>query len=161
MKGEQQVFGATTVVPYFVIAYYTAGKRYWIHAGLGKVFADDGTTRTEITPATPPGGGIDDRWTGGVLNGVLVLNNGVNNPYFWGGTGVLAPLTGWPASTTAKSIRPFKNVLVALNVTKSGTNYATWSSGLMLQLLATFLAAGTLPTKPSWPVNWSWPKTRA
>ena len=124
MKGEQQVFGATTVVPYFVIAYYTAGKRYWIHAGLGKVFADDGTTRTEITPATPPSGAIDDRWTGGVLNGVLVLNNGVNNPYFWAGTGVLAPLTGWPASTQAKSIRPFKNVLVALNVTKSGTNYA-------------------------------------
>lgn len=142
MKGEQMVFDATTVVPYFLIAYYTGGKKYWIHAGLAGVFADDGTTRLDITPAVAPTGAIDDRWTGGVLNGILVLNNGVNNPYFWNGTGILAPLTAWPASTTAKSLRPFKYWLVALNVTKSGTEYAhmvKWSDAS---------DPGTLPT--SW-----------
>ena len=123
MKGEQKVFDTPSVTPYWLQPYYQGGKRYWVHAGLASAFADDGTTRTTITPAAAPTGGIDDRWTGGVLNGVLVMNNGVDNPYFWGGTGILAPLTGWPASTTAKSIRPFKNVLVALNVTKTGTNY--------------------------------------
>lgn len=123
MKGEQKVFTTPTVTPYWLQPYYQGGKRYWVHAGLAAAFADDGTTRTTITPAVAPTGAIDDRWTGGVLNGVLVMNNGVNNPYYWGGSGVLAPLTAWPANTTAKSIRPFKNVLVALNVTKSGTNY--------------------------------------
>lgn len=123
MKGEQKIFDTPTVTPYWLQPYYQGGKRYWVHAGLAAVFADDGTARTTITPAVAPTGAIDDRWTGGVLNGVLVMNNGVNNPYYWGGTGVLAPLTAWPASTTAKSIRPFKNFLVALNVTKTGTNY--------------------------------------
>lgn len=123
MKGEQAVFGAPTITPYWLHPYYQGGKRRWVHAGLSKVFADDGTTRTEITPAVAPTGAIDDRWTGGASNGVFVCNNGVDNPYYWGGTGVLAPLPGWPANTKASSVRPFKNVLVALDVTKTGTRY--------------------------------------
>ncbi|MDE1997656.1 MAG: hypothetical protein KGI52_01885 [Burkholderiales bacterium] len=131
MKGEQQVFASPSVTPYWLQAYYQGGKRYWVHAGLANVFVDDGTTRTDITPTSAPTGAVDNRWTGGVLNGTLVMNNGVNNPYFWGGTGVLTPLTAWPASTTAASLRPFKNFLVALDVTKSGARYAhmvKWST---------------------------------
>lgn len=123
MKGSQKVFDTPTFTPYWLQPYYQGGKIYWIHAGLAAVAADDGTTRTVITPASAPTGAVDDRWTGGVLGGVLVMNNGKDAPLYWGGTGVLATLTGWPASTTAKSLRPFKQVLVALGITKSGTRY--------------------------------------
>lgn len=123
MKGEQRVFDAPTFTPYWLQPYYQGGKIYWIHAGLAAVAADDGTARTTITPASPPTGAVDDRWTGGVLGGVLVMNNGKDAPLYWGGTGVLTTLTGWPANTTAKSLRPFKSVLVGLGITKSGTAY--------------------------------------
>ena len=75
MKGDQRVFDAPVSAPYWLQPYNTATTQYWIHACLNAVYADDGTTRLNITPATAPTGGIDDRWTGGVLNGVLVMNN--------------------------------------------------------------------------------------
>ena len=130
MKGELQVFTTPSVVPYWLQPYYQGGKRYWVHAGLSAVYTDDGTTRTNITPSTAPTGGIDNRWTGGVLNGVLVANNGVDAPWYWGGTGLMLALPGWTAGMKAASLRPFKNVLVALDVTKSSTRYANmvkWS----------------------------------
>lgn len=123
MKGEQKIFDTPAVTPYWLQPFYQGTSIFWIHAGTGAVYADTGAARTNITPASAPTGGVDDRWTGGVLNGVLVANNGLDNPYYWGGTGILLPLPAWPASTKAKSVRPFKNVLVALGINKAGTDY--------------------------------------
>lgn len=130
--GQQSIFDAPTVTPYFLTPYSTTIARYWIHAGLASVFADDGTTRTDIT-GTAPTGGVYDRWTGGALNGVLVLNNGVDVPQFWGGDVLtnLATLTGWDTNWRAASVRPFKNYLVALDVTKTATRFphmVKWSA---------------------------------
>lgn len=143
-RGLTNIFGATSVVPYWIAPYGTATTRYWIHAGLAKVFADDGTTRTEITPTSAPTGGIDDRWTGGTLNGVFVCNNGKDQPLFWGGNVAndLATLTGWDANERCKALRPFKNYLIALNITKTSTNYphmVKWSDAAV---------PGSIPT--SW-----------
>lgn len=128
MKGEQKVFDTPTVTPYWLQPYYTATNRYWVHAGLAKVFADyydsgNVLQRIDITPAVAPTGGVDDRWTGGVLNGVLVMNNGKDIPWYWAGTGVLTALPGWDPTWRAKSIRPFKNVLVAVGITKGSTYF--------------------------------------
>lgn len=120
MKGEQQIFATPTQAPYWLQAYYQGGNRWWVHAGLTGIFADNGTTRKDITPTSPPTGAIDDRYTGGVLNGVLVANNGKDEPWYWGGgSGTMQTLTGWNVQHRAASIRPFKNVLVALNITKN------------------------------------------
>ena len=132
-RGAAQVFDTPSQLPYFVAPYAAGSSRYWIHAGLTGMFADDGVTRTDIT-GTAPTGAIDDAWTGGVLGGVMVINNGVDVPQFWGGdTGTnFAALTGWDAGWRCKSIRPYKNFLISLNITKSGTNYrhmVKWSHG--------------------------------
>ena len=133
MNGEYQIFTTTSVVPYYVDAYQTGTKRYFVHAGLVSVFADDGVTRTNITNAAPYTGAQDDRWTGGTLNGVWIANNGVDKPQFWGGNVAtpMATLTAWPATYKAGVVRPFKNYLVALNITKGAVNYPNmvkWSS---------------------------------
>ena len=122
--GDTQVFDAPSVTPYFLAPYNVPAARYIIHAGTAAVYADDGTTRTDIT-GTAPTGGAADRWTGGTLNGVFVLNNGVDSPMYWGGNVAsnLATLTGWSANWKCAALRPFKNYLVALDVTKSGTRY--------------------------------------
>lgn len=118
-KGEKSPFAAPAVTPYWLQQYNANNKRWWVHAGLNALYADDGSTRTNITPASAPTGAIDDRWTGGVLNGVLIANNGVNVPISWGGTGVAVNLVNWPATTRAAVIRPFKNFVVALDITKN------------------------------------------
>lgn len=133
VRGSAQVFTTPAVTPYFITPYTTTTTRYWVHAGLTAVYVDDGTTRTNIT-GTAPTGAIDDRWTGGSINGVLVLNNGKDNPQYWGGTGTLANLPGWDTTNwKCKAMRPFKNFLIALNMTKTGVNYPNmvkWSTTL-------------------------------
>lgn len=66
-------------------------------------------------------GGRDDRWTGGVLAGIQVLNNGVDVPQYWtGDTNKLRTLPGWNTGWTAAVMVPWKNYLIALDITKSG-----------------------------------------
>ena len=132
VRGEAAIMGTPAAIPYGLFAYAAGTVRYAVHAGLTSVYVNDGSTSTDIT-GTAPTGNIDDKWTGGTLGGVLVLNNSVNAPMYWGGnTAVnLATLTAWPASTTCASMRPWKNYLFALDVTKSGTRYphmVKWSS---------------------------------
>jgi hypothetical protein len=107
------------------MAHQTATKRYWVHAGLAKVFVDDGTTRTEITPAAAFTGAIDDKWSGGTLSGILGLTNGIDKPVFWAGdTAVdLATFTAWDANELCKVLVPFKTFWVALDITKTTTRY--------------------------------------
>ena len=131
VRGTTQVFDTPAVTPYFISPYTTSTTRFWLHAGLAAVYVDDGTTRTDIT-GTAPTGAIDDKWTGGSLNGVFVLSNGKDLPMFWNGNTAtnLATLTGWDATWKAVAVRPFKNFIVALGMTKGASiypNMVKWS----------------------------------
>jgi len=65
-------------------------------------------------------GARDDQITGGVLNGVLVMNNPVNGLYYWGGD-IATKLRKVPNYTNiADAARPFKNYIVFLGSTVSG-----------------------------------------
>ncbi len=124
-RGMTNVFTTPTITPYYITPYQTVSAKYWVYAGTQKVFADDGTTQTEITPGTAFTGAVDDRWSGGTLSGVLVMNNGVDQPHYWNGNPAsdLVVLTGWNTNWRCASLRPFKDYLVALDITKSGTRY--------------------------------------
>lgn len=122
MLGHRDIFTTPSVTPYFIIPFGTTTSRFWVHSGIANTYADDGTTRTNITGSAFTGT-VDDRFTGGVLSGVLILNNGVDAPKYWAGSGTLAALTNWPAGWTAKALRTFKNYVVYLSPTKSGTSY--------------------------------------
>jgi hypothetical protein len=130
-RGAVASFTTPVVTPYYLTPYTTTTKRYWVHAGTAAVYADDGTTQTNITQNSFTGS-VDDKWTGGSVNGVLVLNNSVDTPQYWGGNTAqkLQNLPGWSSTWKAKSIRPFKNYLIALGITKSGDsfpNMVKWS----------------------------------
>ena len=132
IAGDAAALATPSVTPYHIQLFSTADTKYIVHAGLNAVYVDDGTTRTDIT-GTAPTGVQDNRWTGGTLNGVLVMNNGVDKPMYWGGDTAtnLATLTGWNSSWKCASLRPHRNYLVALDVTKGSTRYPTmvkWSS---------------------------------
>ena len=120
--GHSEIFGTPAVTPLHVAPYQTASKRYWIHCGASAVYADDGTTSTNVT-GTPPTGTASDRWSSASLQGVLLLNNGVDVPQYWAGISTLAALPGWNSSWRCKSIAAFKSFAVAVNITKSGTQF--------------------------------------
>lgn len=104
-------------------------QTYWVHATTSALYADNGSTQTNIT-GTALTATSTTKFTSCVLGGVLVISNGVDIPQAWGGTGTATNLTAWDATWRCKSLRSFKNYLVALNITKSGTNYASmvkWS----------------------------------
>ena len=122
--GYGQVFADTSVVPYMVMPHSSATVNYLVHCGVAKIYVDDGTTRTEIT-GTAPTGGTDNRWTGGTIGGLLVLSNGVDVPMYWDNNTAnnLATLTGWNSNHRCKSLRVFKNFLIALAPTKTSVLY--------------------------------------
>jgi hypothetical protein len=124
IAGQQQVFTTPTITPYFVASHQTATKRYWVHAGLAKVFVDDGTTRTEITGSAPTGA-IDDRWSGGTLNGIWAMTNGKDLPMAWDNNTAnnLATMTAWDTNERCAVLVPFKTYWIALDITKTSTRY--------------------------------------
>jgi hypothetical protein len=70
-------------------------------------------------------GAVDNRWTGGSFNGILVLNNGVDAPQYWNGdTGTrLRRFPTWPAGQICDALVIFKEYLFALAPTISGVKY--------------------------------------
>lgn len=67
-------------------------------------------------------GAIDDKWTGGAFNGVLVINNPVNGMYYWAGdtTKRLRRMPGWPDGQKCDAIFFLKNYIIALAPTIDG-----------------------------------------
>lgn len=120
-----------SIVPYFLLPVPTDTDYFWLYAGLNKVYAFDGVTHSNITRQSV---GVDVNyaataalnWTGGLLNGTPILNNGVDLPQMWLPTNTstkLSALTNWNANHTCRAMRPFKSFLVALDITKTGIRY--------------------------------------
>jgi hypothetical protein len=129
MAGHTPVYGTPAVAPYWLLPVPTTVDYMWLYASLAKVHVvDSSRTHTDITrtvggdyAATLNGG-----WNGGVLNGIPIINNGVDVPQMWKPATVatpLAALTAWDAAWRTKAIRPFKSFLFALDVTESGVRY--------------------------------------
>jgi hypothetical protein len=120
-------------VPYHLTAFSTPGTKMWIYSGTSESWVDDGSGQYQIFPIGGFSGDIDDRWTSATISNHLVMNNGVDVPHSWDGdiANKLVPLVGWDSNWTAASVRPFKQYLIAMDVTKSGTRYPSmvkWSA---------------------------------
>lgn len=129
-SGHSQVFGTPSVAPYWAMPVPAALTDYWVYASLTAIYAVDAdSVHTNITRAAGGAYAADATalWNGGVLGGIAIMNNGVDVPQFWAtpdpATTDMANLTNWPATHRCKVIRPFKQFLVAGNITKGSTNY--------------------------------------
>src|SRR5690606_3690877 len=95
------------------------GILYWIYPTLDSIYRTEGSNHTDITrPDGPYAGTESDYWNGGVLNSVPILNNGVDVPQAWPyGANTFEDIASWPSTLRAKVIRPYKNYLIAMNLT--------------------------------------------
>lgn len=121
----------------------------WLLVSTTKAYAYEAGVFHDVTRVAADYTGSDfNRWSGGVLGGCTVINNGVDVPQAWLGadpTVKLVDLPAWQSGVRAKVIRAFKQHLIALNVTKSGTKYRS-------------LVKWSHPADPG-SVPWSWDET--
>ena len=132
VDGYQEIISSCPIVPYFVFPLESGANYFWIAAGLASVYVHDGSSWTDITRTS---GGYSatavKNWTACVVGGVLILDNGVDDPQEWPLTSgaasastKLQDLSNWPASTECEVMRTFKTFLIALDLTKSSVNYS-------------------------------------
>jgi hypothetical protein len=128
--GHGEVYNSPSFTPQHVLPCNVGGARYWIYTTAAKTFCVTNTggvsVHTDITHVTPRTG-VVNQWTSTLLSGIPILNTGdtTSVPMSWNlnTANKFVDLANWPASTYCKSLRAYKNYLIALNVTKSGTNY--------------------------------------
>jgi hypothetical protein len=152
VEGYDSGFDTTpTEISYGLFAATQAGGTpYIVGCADAKVYSYTGTTETDITGAVTVAATADTKWTGAQLSGLLVLNETVNAPVYIAvsglGSGTLAALSNWPASTLCKSLRAYKYQLVAMNMTESSTAYpykVRWSNSAVPGALPTSWVAAT------------------
>jgi len=124
--GSVKLYDPPSVAPYGL--HYTIdliNGPALVYLGLMKAFVVQGGVHSDITRMSGDySGGASDRWNGDTFAGVSILNNGIDVPQQWApvsSSTLLADLANWPSTKRAKVIRAFKNFLIAMDVTTSGT----------------------------------------
>lgn len=143
VKGSRLVQGSLSTSAYSLFAHTTFdGAQFLCYAGLARVFTVNNNTHYELTrysntsTVLPYNTDPTLLWTGGVLGGLLFMNNGVDIPQVQPTPTAscrLMNLPNWPNTVTTRAacIRAFKNYLVALDVTKGVIRYrqmVKWSA---------------------------------
>lgn len=146
--GHGAVYGAPLAVPQHMLPVTASNVRSWIYATATKQYVVQNVAgspvHTDITHATPRAGTVN-AWTGCVFGGVPILNaDDGKAPMYWNQSlaSKFVDLPAWPAGTSCKVLRAYKNYLIALVVTRAGTTYnymVKWSD---------IAQAGALPS--SW-----------
>lgn len=125
--GQIAVLGVPTVDPEYIYNHLGPSNVLWVYPGLAAVYATDGTGHQDITRVSGPyTGAVNDLWQGTYLGGVEVFNNGIDVPQAWINPAMGTPLIdlpNWPANTTARIVKSFKQYLVALDVTSNGVHF--------------------------------------
>jgi hypothetical protein len=91
---------------------------WWMSLGASDAYAIEGANSYNISHATQQTVSNPEEWTGTLLNGIPVVNNGKNAPMYWTGNAIddLQDIPGFPATTVCKAIVAFRYHLFALNI---------------------------------------------
>lgn len=124
LLGWEQIFGALSTAPHFLMPISTVATNYWLWASLTKIFVYDGSTHADISRVAQYTASQTRDWNGTILGGIPIFNNNTDVPQFRAnmspGT-LFADLTNWPANLRARVIRAFGPYLMAFNLTEAGT----------------------------------------
>lgn len=127
--GWNEVYNSPSYVPQYVLPLSISSARYWVYATATKQFAVTSSagvvTHTDISHATARAGVVNN-WTYTLLSGIPVLNADDGKvPMYWD-LNLANKFVDIPSfatyATSCKSIRSYKNFLIALNVTKAAGN---------------------------------------
>lgn len=123
MPGHKQSFTPGTDVR-FMLPFQHATGYWWLYAGNNSIWTYQGGQTADVTRLTGPYNAANERWSGGVMNGIAILNNPNDVPQQWSNPGLAnrcVNLANWPADWRAQNLKPFGNFLVALGTTKGNS----------------------------------------
>lgn len=124
LQGDLAALSTATIVPTWMQAFPPIGNPRWVYGNATEMHVVEGSTHTEITRLSGDyTGSASERWQATVLNGVGIFNNTIDLPQAWTSFDPatrLVDLPNWNTNLRAKSIRAFKNYLVALYITDTG-----------------------------------------
>lgn len=126
LLGYTTVYGTPTVAPYHLQHIInTEGEPWVIYCGLNDIYSYYANTHTKITRTLSAyAAQSNNDWSSTVLGGIVVVNDGSNLPQFTvSPTDQLANLTNWPASWSCKTIRAYREFLIALDMTEGGSDF--------------------------------------
>ena len=129
-SGYSEVYDGTTpshsVAPMWLLPWADDSNFYWLYATQTKVYRMDSSILTDVTNVSGNyGAGAGDRWTGGIIGGVPVINNssGNDDPQGWDSTTTkFVDLVNWPANIVCDVLRVHREFLIALGVTNTSTS---------------------------------------
>ena len=123
IEGHIAVLGTPGAAPYWAASWQQGASDVWIYGTPTSLRKITGVTHSDVTRSASAYTTIastQNNWQGGVLGGVFVACNGIDAPQsFTQGGSLFADLTHWPSTLKCKVIVPFRNHLVALNLTDS------------------------------------------
>lgn len=143
---------ALAVQPHWILPVQYGDNHYWLYANLTNVYAatssanrNDITRQSATTTASiTTSSGTKDfsattaiRWSGDVLGGLAIINNGVNAPYYWNPAAITNHLveldwdtsagTKWSTrsegATVCRVFRTYREYGIGLYTTENGTDY--------------------------------------
>ena len=124
ISGHTQVLGTPIAAPFWASDFRQGSNLLWIYGGLTGLFKITVSTHATVTRSSGAYTTLNntkENWHGGNLGGVLVLTNNLDVPQSLTQAGsVFTDLPNWPSALRCKAIVPFKNHLVALNLTDNG-----------------------------------------
>lgn len=131
--GHTKVFDPLAAAPYWVFPVIESGIVVWYYATATKIYRYFGQVHEDMTRLSGDYTmDIDLGWNGGLLNGIPVANNGNDVPQIIEAADAeFKDLPNWPMDLKAQVIRPFKNYLIALNLTDASAELphsVQWSS---------------------------------
>lgn len=124
-EGYSKLLPTPGVAPYSLFPAPFGDQQFWIFLGTTKARGYLAGTTADITPSSGDFTGlVGNLWNGGSFNGLPFVNNGVDLPHVWNPPSLatrLTPMPNFPTTVRAKVMRPFRHFILALHVTKGGT----------------------------------------
>ena len=119
---------ATITPPRWLLPNQSSSDAFWIYAGDTVVGVTDGTTHKDITPVGwTDHSAFKQPFTGGIVNQLPVVNARGDGPFYWRQDfvtpGVMEVLPDWPAGDVAQTMRPFREFLIAMDISVGGTQF--------------------------------------
>ncbi len=157
ITGHQSVF-TMSVEADFLINWPRPSAPYYIYGNAQNLYRVDGAgSEASIVPSGTTFE-ANGRWHASLFNGgyTVVFNNTLESPQYmqYGTAGnaqetLMQQLPSWPANTTCAVLRPFKNALIAGNLTDSSGDTVQYQPGSIR--VSSLAAPGNVPN--SWTIG--------
>lgn len=127
VRGDRRAMATGLARAKWLIQVPPSERPIWVYGDDTILAAYDGISHSDITRVGQAYSGNSlERWNGGLFSGMLVANNTVDVPQLWSSFSMEQPmvnLPNWPDTLRCKFLRPFKNFLIAGNLSEGASQY--------------------------------------